>query len=139
MSSTATATARPRPEHDERLGPVARLRVALGGIGAAILGAAPHILHHAGPLAGAALFAGIGGQLVFGALGLLLAIPMLRKLRRHTGSWAAPLGALTLFSVVFLISTFVVGPALTGDRADSAKDDTPARQAPGPAGHDEHH
>ena len=139
MSSPAVATAQPRPEQNDRLSPMARLRVALGGIGAAILGAAPHVLHHAGPLAGAALFAGIGGKLVFGALGLLLAIPMLRKLRRHTGSWAAPLGALTLFSVVFLISTFVVGPALTGGDGESARDDTPSRQAPAPAGHEEHH
>lgn len=64
-----------------------RVGATLAAVGAAVLGAAPHVLHHAGPLAGAALLAGVGGRLLFGALGLLLTIPMLR--RRHD-SWAVP-------------------------------------------------
>ena len=67
-----------------------RVRATLAAVGAAVLGAAPHVLHHAGPLAGAALLAGVSGKLLFGALGFLLAIPMLRRLRRRHDSWAVP-------------------------------------------------
>jgi hypothetical protein len=90
-----------------------RVRATLAAVGAAVLGAAPHVLHHAGPLAGAALLAGVGGRLLFGALGLLLAIPMLRWLRRRHGSWAVPGGVFVLMAVVFTFSSFVIGPALT--------------------------
>jgi hypothetical protein len=93
---------------------LARVRAALAGLGAALLGAAPHVLHHVGPLAGAALLAGATGKLLFGALGFLLAIPMLRRLRRRTGSWRVPGGALALMAVVFAFSSLVFGPALTG-------------------------
>src|SRR5688500_1267569 len=55
---------------------LARARAALAGVGAAVLGAAAHVLHHVGPLAGAALLAGATGKLLFGALGFLLAVPM---------------------------------------------------------------
>ena len=78
-----------------------RVRATLAAVGAAVLGAAPHVLHHAGPLAGAALLAGVTGKLVFGALGLLLAIPMLSRLHRRHGSWAEPVGVLALMAVVF--------------------------------------
>ena len=46
-----------------RLGPqLDGARAAVAAVGAAALGAAPHVLHHAGPLAGAALFAGAAGR-----------------------------------------------------------------------------
>ena len=134
-----TAAAASPSSAADRPGWLARVRVAVGGFVAAILGAAPHVLHHAGPLAGAALFAGVGGKLLFGALGLLLAIPMVRRLRRRTGSWTAPVAALALFGVVFLISTFVIGPALTGGDTDSPQGGTPTQQGPAPSGHEEHH
>ena len=64
-----------------------RVRLARTRLGAAVLagfgvvvGAAPHVLHHAGPLAGAALLAAASGTLLFGALGLLLSITFLRRL-----------------------------------------------------------
>lgn len=130
-----------------------RMRAALATLGAAVLGAAPHVLHHLGPLAGAALLAGVTGKLVFGALGFLLAIPLLRRLRRRTGSWAVPGGALVLMAVVFTFSSFVVGPALTGADDESAtkpspvpgqtQPDKPAQPAqpaqPTPEEHDSHH
>ncbi len=53
------------------VGFVRRVRVAVASAGAALLGAAPHLMHLAGPLAGAALFTGLGGTVLFGALGLL--------------------------------------------------------------------
>lgn len=92
-----------------------RAWLALSGATAAALGLAPHVLHHAGPLAGAAILSGIGGSVLFGAVGFLLAIPFLLRLRRRFGTWRAPVAALVLFTAAFSISTFVIGPALTGD------------------------
>lgn len=119
-----------------------RLRLALSSAAAAVLGVLPHVLHHAGPLAGAALFAGVGGSLLFGALGLVAAIPFLLRMRRRCGSWRRPLAALTLFAGVFALSTFVVGPALTGDDDGDAADRAvpTAPQSPMPqTGHEAHH
>jgi hypothetical protein len=121
-------------------GAIRRVRVVAGAVSAAILGIAPHVLHHAGPLAGAAIFAGVAGTLLFGVLGLVAAIPMLLKMRRRTGSWRAPLAALALFAALFTISTTVVGPAITGsDGAVSPPADAPSEKRPAPGGHDEHH
>ncbi len=121
------------------LGFVRRVRVAVASAGAALLGAAPHVLHHAGPLAGAALFAGLGGTVLFGALGLLAAIPLLLKMRRRTGSWRRPAAALALFTSLFALSSFVVAPALTG--AGDSNDPRPPATAPQPSEgeHDGHH
>jgi hypothetical protein len=118
-----------------RRGAFDRARVALGGAGAAVLGAAPHVLHHAGPLAGAALLGGAAGIVLFATLGLLVAIPMLRRLRRHTGTWLAPGAALALLAALFAASSFVIGPAVGADDRDRTH--TPS--APSPAGHDRHH
>lgn len=121
-------------------GLLARLRLWLSSAGAAGLGLAPHVLHHAGPLAGAAIFAGVGGSLLFGALGLIAAIPFLVRMRRHCGSWHRPLATLALFAAVFSLSTFVVGPALTSD-GDSQKKPASAPASPTrpPSGHEQHH
>lgn len=94
-----------------------RLRAGLLAVWAAVTGAAPHVLHHVGPLAGSALVAGVGGRLVFGVAGFVATIPTLRRLRRRTGSWRAPALALAAFVVVFAVSALVVGPALTSDPA----------------------
>ena len=87
-------------------------------MGAAVLGAAPHVLHHAGPLAGAALLAGVSGKLLFGALALMA--PSSRP------------------------SSFVIGPALTDSGGGSTT--TPPRtsvpSAPAgvsPSEHEAHH
>ena len=94
-----------------------------------------------GPLAGAALLAGVTGRLVFGALGFLLAVPMLVRLRRRTGSWRVPVGALALMAVVFTFSSLVVGPALTGadDGAARARDIPAAPAGVSAAEHESHH
>jgi hypothetical protein len=120
---------------ETRRRPLERARVAVGGAGAAALGAAPHVLHHAGPLAGAALLGGATGILLFAALGLLGAIPLLRRLRRHTGTWVAPGAALALLVALFAVSSFVVGPAVAGDDRGARH----APSAPAPAGHEQHH
>lgn len=124
-------------------GHLARLRLTLGSIGAAALGVAPHVLHHVGPLAGAALLGGAGGTLLFGAAGLVLAVPMLVRVGRRTGSWRVPAALLALFAVVFTMSATVVGPALAGDGDNSAN--PPASTAPdrpsgvSPGEHETHH
>ncbi len=58
---------------------------SLGGLIAAISGIAPHVLHHAGPLAGTAILVGAGGTILFGVAGFALSIPMLLRLRRRFG------------------------------------------------------
>lgn len=92
----------------------ARVRTSLLAIWAGFTGAAPHVLHHVGPLAGTAVVAGAGGRIVFGAAGFLATIPMLRRLRRRTGAWRAPALVLAAFAAVFTFSTLVIGPALSG-------------------------
>lgn len=103
-----------------------------------VMGLAPHVLHHAGPLAGAALFAGVGGSLLFGALGFVLAIPFLLRLRRRFGGWRVPIGAFALFATVFSISTFVIGPAITGGD-DTGASRSGQEQPAQDADHDAHH
>ena len=121
----------------ERPGLGGRLRLALSSAGAALLGLAPHVLHHAGPLAGAALFAGVAGSLVFGALGLVLAIPFLLRLHRRCGNWRVPAATLALFAAMFAVSTFVIGPAITGSDSSTGKSAPSAPQQP--SGHESHH
>jgi hypothetical protein len=99
---------------------------------AAITGLAPHVLHHVGPLAGAAVVSGVLGTAVFGAVGLLVSVPFLLRLRRRFDSWLAPLIALMIFVVVFTVSTVVVGPRISTSGSPA---DVPA----GDADHLEHH
>ena len=110
-----------------------------GGIVAAwavITGIAPHVLHHAGPLAGAALLAGVGGKAIFFALGLLLSMPMLRRLYRRFGTFAAPTIAVAVFAALFSFSSLVIAPRLTGPEKTPA----PTIEQPNrPAGHESHH
>lgn len=101
----------------------------------AVMGLLPHLLHHVSFFAGAALVTGVGGNLLFGALGLLLSVPMLRRLHRRFRTWKAPAAALAVFAVMFSLSAFVIGPAIS---------DTDPQPAPGPTEkidpeHDEHH
>ncbi len=108
--------------------------VASGAV-ATISGIAPHVLHHVGPLAGTALLAGAGGTVLFGVAGFVLSIPMLLRLRRRFGTWAAPALASVIFTGVYLVSALVVGPALTAERPSV---EVPA-SAPSPSGHGDHH
>ncbi len=107
----------------------------LSGTIAALSGIAPHVLHHVGPLAGAALLAGAGGTVLFGLAGFALSIPMLLRLRRRFGTWAAPAVASAIFTAVYLFSALVVGPALTGENAGPL---SPA-STPLPSDHAGHH
>ncbi|KYH45569.1 hypothetical protein AZH51_15880 [Branchiibius sp. NY16-3462-2] len=98
------------------------------------LGLLPHLVHHIGLLAGVALLTGTAGNLLLYVVGLVLSIPLLRRLHRrfHT-RWAPTLGVLA-FSVMFALSAFVVGPALTaGDTP------LPAPTVTIPPDHNSHH
>jgi hypothetical protein len=99
----------------------------------AFIGLAPHVLHHVGPLAGAALLAGTAGTLLFAALGFVAAIPFLLRLHRRFRTWRAPAIALAVFAAMFSLSSFVIGPAITG-----GDDPTPKPGVEQPA-HAEHH
>ena len=115
----------------------ASLGSVLSGVVAAISGIAPHVLHHVGPLAGTALLAGTGGTILFGVAGFALSIPMLMRLRRRFGTWLAPAVASLIFLVVYLFSSLVVGPAITGV---TVSDPVPAPSSTAlPSDHDEHH
>lgn len=65
-------------------------RWSVGAVLGAALGLAPHLLHHVGLLAGTALLAGLGGTVLFGALGLVAMLPMLLRLQRRFDNWWAP-------------------------------------------------
>ena len=96
------------------------------------IGLLPHALHHVGPLAGAALLAGATGRVLFAAIGLVAAIPFLRRLRRRFQTWRAPAIALAVFAAMFSLSSFVVGPAISGE-------DAPSRPGIEQDGHEQHH
>jgi len=102
---------------------------------AAFIGVLPHVLHHVGPLAGAALLAGAGGRALFAAIGFVLAVPFLLRLYRRFKTWIAPATALAVMAVMFSISSFVIGPLITGEGSEAP----PQPGIEQPAGHDEHH
>ncbi|GAB3930201.1 hypothetical protein GCM10029976_031430 [Kribbella albertanoniae] len=104
----------------------------------AALGLAPHLLHHVGLLAGTALLAGLGGTVLFGALGLVAMLPMLLRLRRRFGNWWAPSVAVALFAAMFAVSTFLIGPVLRGALNDSPEPH-PSPSAPVSGDHTRHH
>ncbi len=106
------------------------------GVVGAILGIAPHVLHHIGLLAGTALLAGTGGTALFGVIGLIASIPMLLRLRRRFGTWRAPAIALGVFTAMFALSAFVIGPAIGGANTSTGT----GTNAPSPAvDHASHH
>lgn len=120
---------------------VARRRRVAGRVWAAVAagwgvlsGVAPHVLHHVGPLAGAALLAGFGGKALFFGLGLLLSVPLLRRLNRRFRTWVAPALAVAVFAVMFAVSSLVIAPLITGGAEKPAP---PGSQQP--SGHASHH
>ena len=110
----------------------ARARGAMLAVWGAFVGLLPHVLHHVGPLAGAALLAGATGRALFAAIGFVAAIPFLRRLHRRFGTWRAPAIALAVFAAAFSLSSFVIGPAISGG-------DSPVRPGIEQGGHEQHH
>ncbi len=99
---------------------VGRVRHLLSAVWGTIAGVAPHVLHHVGPLAGAAILAGTGGRVLFFILGLALAIPLLVRLYRRFRSWVAPAIAVAVFAVTYSLSSVFLGPLISGTNDGSA-------------------
>jgi hypothetical protein len=92
-------------------------RNAVTAIWGGVTGAAPHVLHHVGPLAGAAFLAGTGGRVVFFLIGLAAAVPMVIRLYRRFQTWAAPALAIVVFAGTYTVSTLFLGPLFTAQPA----------------------
>lgn len=108
---------------------------AVTGVIGTVAGIAPHVLHHVGLVAGAFLITGAAGNFLFGGLGLLLSVPLLRRLYRRFGTWKAPAIAVGVFAIMFSISAFIIGPAIGNNQTP-----TPVPgQGPAPDGHAGHH
>ena len=124
---TTIAIAEPRSR-------VERLWGALVAAWGGLMGLLPHVLHHIGPLAGAALLAGATGRVLFALIGFVAAIPFLRRVHRRFATWKAPAIALTAFALMFSFSSFVIGPWISGGGGSS---DPGIEQQGG--GHEGHH
>ena len=122
----------PAAEPSHGRGRLAALWNAVTAAVGAVMGLLPHLLHHVSFFAGAALVTGVGGNLLFGALGLLLSVPMLRRLYRRFGTWKAPTVAVAVFAIMFSLSAFVIGPAIS----DTDQEPAPSQIDPE---HSEHH
>jgi len=131
------------PKASDDLAPSPRIRRVLASawnavtaVVGAVMGLLPHLLHHVGLLGGAVLVTGATGNVLFAVLGIVFSIPLLRRLYRRFGTWKAPAVALSAFALMFSLSAFVIGPAISGD-------DPPAGPVPGqtptPDEHDSRH
>lgn len=111
------------------------IRDTAGAVIGTVLGMAPHVLHHIGLLTGAALITGASGNALFYAIGLLFSVPMLRRLYRHFATLWAPAIAVVVFTGLFALSAFVIGPAISGTD-DPPPPSVPTDPSPSPT--DEH-
>jgi len=126
------------PVRDDGPGSRSRWRAIRDGVGAVVgvvLGIAPHVLHHVGLLAGAALVTGASGNALFYAFGLMLSVPMLLRLYRRFRTPWAPAIAVVVFTGLFSLSAFVIGPAIS-DTGDDPPPPAPSDPTPSPT--DEH-
>jgi hypothetical protein len=130
---TSTSERRPRPRIRRVLASAWNAVTAALG---AVMGLLPHVLHHVGLLGGAVLVSGATGNVLFAVLGIVFSLPLLRRLHRRFGTWKAPALALGVFALMFSLSAFVLGPAISGDEPDPGP--VPV-QTPGPSDHGSHH
>lgn len=121
-----------------RRGALATAWSAVTAVVGGVMGLLPHLLHHVGILGGAVLVTGATGNALFAVVGLIFALPLLRRLYRRFGSWKAPTLALGVFALMFSISAFVIGPAISNDDPSPDRDRTPV-QTPDPDEHEGHH
>lgn len=112
------AGAEPAREEQEmragRRGRFGAIRDAVVSFLGAVLAIVPHVMHHVGLIAGAAFLTGASGNTLLYVVGLVLSVPMLGRLRRRFTSWWAPAIAIVVFTAVFSLSAFVIGPAISG-------------------------
>lgn len=102
------------------------------------MGLLPHLLHHVGLLGDAVLVTGATGNVLFALLGLVFSLPLLRRLYRRFRTWKAPALALAVFALMFSLSAFVIGPAISDGNPTPDQDRTPWR-TPSPDDHEGHH
>ena len=114
---------------------IGRAWAAVAAAWGVVLGVLPHVLHHVGPLAGAALLAGAGGTALFAAIGFAASIPLLLRLRRRFRTWFAPALAVAVFAAMFTFSSLVIAPAIVGGGGGSS----PAPGIEQPESHASHH
>ena len=69
------------------------------------------------------------------AIAFAVSLPVLRRIYRRFRTWTAPAIALVVMAAMFSLSSFVIGPAITG--SDSGAKPTPGIEQP--AGHAGHH
>lgn len=106
---------------------LAAIRDAVGAAVGTVLAIVPHLMHHIGLLAGTALVTGAAGNAIFYAVGLLFSVPMLRRVYRHFRNLWAPGIAVAVFTGLFSLSAFVIGPAISGaGDAQAPANDTPS-------------
>lgn len=98
-----------------------RLRHLLTAAWGTVSGVAPHVLHHVGPLAGAAVLAGTGGRVLFFVIGLAATTPLLIRLYRRFHTWVAPAIAIAIFGVTYTLSSIFIGPLISGDNPAAAQ------------------
>jgi hypothetical protein len=122
----------------QRRGALATVWSAVTAVVGGIMGLLPHLLHHVGLLGGAVLVTGATGNVLFAVLGLAFSLPLLRRLYRRFGTWKAPTLALGVFALMFSLSAFVIGPAISNDDQDPDRDRIPV-QTPDPDEHEGHH
>lgn len=108
------------------------------------MGVLPHVLHHVGPLAGAAIVAGTTGTILFGLAAFVFTVPLLLRVHRRSGSWHLPGVLLAVFVSAWLVSTFFAGPWVRDQLTDQPATTQPARESRAGVGqddeeHDEHH
>lgn len=117
----------------------ARIWAAMLTVWSGVAGIAPHVLHHVGPLAGAALLAGTGGTVLFAVIALVVSIPFLLRMYRRFHTWIAPTITLAVMTVMFLFSTFVLGPIIRGDTGETTPQQPGQNEQPAPqTGHNGH-
>ena len=107
----------------------------------ALMGLAPHVMHHIGFLAGAALLTGFLGNTLLYVVGLALSIPLLRRLHRRFSTWKAPAIGIAVFTALFALSAFVIGPLFNPATPSDQDTPTPAASASttGTEDHEGHH
>lgn len=123
-----------------RRGPRTWWATVRAGFGAA-LGMVPHVLHHVGLIAGTALLTGALGNGVLYVVGLLLSIPLLRRLRSRFGTGWAPALGVVAFTALFALSAFVIGPLFNPATPNQPDTPSPAASASasGTEDHEGHH
>lgn len=120
-------------------GRVAAIWAGTRAVVGALMGLTPHVLHHVGFLAGAALLTGALGNTVLYGVGMLLSIPMLRRLGRRFGTWKAPAIGAVVFTALFALSAFVIGPMFNPDTTPATPDRPSPSASSGAEEHDGHH